>query len=150
MEEIALHPITPDNWRDAIALKVRDDQRGFVECNVESLAEAKVYPECVPLAIYAGEMMVGFLMYGLSTADGRYWLIRLMIDARYQGQGYGRAALKQVIAQMRQMPGCDAIYLSYVPENAVAEGLYAAFGFKPTGEYIEGEKVACLDLKERR
>lgn len=146
MKEIMLRPITPENWRESIALKVREDQQGFVASNVHSLAEAKVYPECVPLAIYAGDTMVGFLMYGCSEDDKQYWLIRFMIDARYQGRGYGKAALTQIIQEMRRLPGCDRIYLSYEPENAVAEQLYAGFGFKPSGDYIGGEKVACLQL----
>lgn len=146
MKEITLRPVTPKNWREVIALNVREEQKGYVASNVYSLAEAKVYPECVPLAIYASEKMVGFLMYGFSNEDERYWLIRFMIDSRSQGRGYGKAALKQVIERMRQLSGCKQIYLSYEPENVVAERLYISFGFQPTGEILEGEKVACLDL----
>jgi diamine N-acetyltransferase len=145
-DEISLRPLTPANWEECIHLQVREDQRGFVAANTYSLAEAYIYPECAPRAIYAGEQMVGFLMYGFDADLQQHWIIRFMIDARFQRRGYGRAALRAVVAEMRRLPGCERIYLSYEPENQGAEQLYAAYGFAPTGEIIEGEKVACLDL----
>ena len=45
--------------------------------------------------------------------------------------------------------GCREIFLGYVPGNAVAERLYARFGFVPTGEIEDGEIVARLDLTAR-
>ncbi len=149
METITLQPLTPKNWVQCTKLSVREDQRGFVASNVYSIAEARIYPECVPLAIYAGKDMVGFVMYALSSEDSRYWIIRYMIDQNYQGKGYGKAALRIVIDEMRRLPGCDRIYLSYEPENQVAEQLYNSFGFQPNGEVLEGEKVSCLDLASK-
>ena len=146
MDEITLRPLTPENWQACIQLRVREDQQNFVAANLYSLAEARIYPECVPLAIYAGDTMVGFLMHALSREDQRYWLIRFMIDGQYQGRGYGRAALRVAIDEISKQPGCEQIYLSYEPENHQAEQLYASFGFVPTGEILEGEKVVCLEL----
>ena len=150
MDAISLRPLTPENWGQCIKLSVRDDQKNFVASNVYSIAEAKIYPECVALAIYAAETMVGFVMYALSSEDQRYWIIRYMIDHSFQGKGYGRAALKVVLDQMSRLPGCEKIFLSYEPHNLVAEALYNSFGFQPTGEILEGEKVSCLELKNRR
>lgn len=145
MEEITLQPLTKENWEAAIKLHVRKDQRKFVSSNVYSIAEAHYYPELIPMGIYAGETMVGFLMYGLEPEKNRWWLMRLMIDERHQGKGYGRAAVRQVIQVMRQNPGCDRIYLSYEPENITAEMLYKSFGFRATGEIEDGEKVVVLE-----
>ncbi len=97
------------------------------------------------MGIYAGETMVGFLMYGLEPEKNRWWLVRLMIDERYQGKGYGREAMREVIGLLRQNPGCDRIYLSYEPENITAEMLYKSFGFRATGEMEDGEKVVVLE-----
>jgi diamine N-acetyltransferase len=149
MEEVTLRPLTPANWQECIKLRVREDQLSFVAPNLYSLAEARIYPECVPLAIYAGETMVGFLMYALSSEDQRHWLIRFMIDGRFQGKGYGRAALSLAIDAIRLLPGCERIYLSYEPENTHAEQLYAGFGFIPTGEVLDGEKVVCMELSTK-
>ena len=145
MEEISLRPLTIENWEDAIHLHVRKDQKHFVASNVYSIAEAHFNPELTPMGIYAGEKMVGFLMTGLERGRDRWWLMRLMIDERHQGKGYGREALRQVIGLMRQTPGCDRIYLSYEPQNITAEMLYKSFGFRATGEMEDGEKVVVLE-----
>ena len=145
MEQVSLRPLTKENWEDAIHLHVRKDQKNFVASNLYSIAEARFNPELTPMGIYAGETMVGFLMYGLEPEKNRWWLVRLMIDERYQGKGYGREAMREVIGLLRQNPGCDRIYLSYEPENITAEMLYKSFGFRATGEMEDGEKVVVLE-----
>lgn len=148
MEEISLRALSSENYEGIIRLNVSEDQKTFVAPNVNSIAESKVYPELIPMAIYAGETLVGFLMYRQRLETEPYYLMRFMIDARYQGKGYGRAALAKIVELMRALPGCDRIYLSYEPDNVFAEQLYMHFGFAPTGEYMEGEKVACLTLEK--
>lgn len=82
---ITLQPITADNFGQAINLKVTPEQESFVASNVLSLAQSKFYPFLIPVAIYEGEEMVGFLMYMLDEEDGRYWLTRLMVAPERQG-----------------------------------------------------------------
>lgn len=145
-QTIALREITPDNFQKILDLQVRDDQRNFVASNVYSLAEAKVFPACVPLAIYAGEQAVGFLMYTFEERRREWWIFRLMITAGEQGKGYGRAAMRQLIERMSALPGCRQIFISFEPENAVAEKLYRSLGFVSNDEIFEGEVVFRLDL----
>ena len=144
---VSLRDITGDNFEDVIRLKVRDDQTGFVASNVYSLAESKIFPDLIPLAIYAGEKLVGFTMYGAWPERKEYWIMRLMISAEEQGKGYGRASMQQVIERLRSFSGCDKIKISYEPHNLCAKGLYASLGFAVTGEMLEEEEVACLMLK---
>ena len=146
METITLREITPENWEAILKLAVRDDQKNFVASNLYSLAEAKVFPEHVPLAIYAGEQPVGFLMYTFERDRKEWWIFRLMIVADEQGKGYGRAAMQQAIARMRLQPGCRQIFISFEPENAPAEQLYRSLGFVPNNEVWGGEVVFRLDL----
>jgi|GEM_PF-87013 len=141
---IRLQPIDHTNFRACIQLKVADNQTHFVATNMYSLAQAKAESWCVPLAIYADDTMVGFLMYALDPDDRQYWVHRLMIDQRYQGRGYGRAALQQAIELIGALPDCNEIAISYEPENHVAEQLYLSLGFEKTGEIIEGEVVQRL------
>lgn len=138
---VTLREITPENFKECINLKVADAQSTFVAPNVMSIAQSKIYPTVEPMAVYAGDEMVGFVLFGLDTDDGRYYLVRLMIDERHQGKGYGRAAVHAVIEKMRENPGCRELYLSFVPENTGAEALYKSIGFKRTGEISEGEIV---------
>ena len=146
MDSVSLREVTPDNYEKIVDMQVRPDQQDFVAGNVYSLAESRVFPARFPMAIYAGEEPVGFLMYSYWDERKSYWLIRLMIAAEHQGKGHGRAAMLQAIQLIRGQPGCSSISLSFEPENTTAERLYASLGFEPTGEILEGETVYRLDL----
>jgi diamine N-acetyltransferase len=80
-------------------------------------------------------------MFGLDTEDNRYYLGRLMIDEKFQGKGFGKAATLAVIEELKKVEDCKEIYLSFVPENTNAEKLYKSVGFEQTGEISEGEVV---------
>lgn len=142
---VTLRPITRDNWIDCVSLTVSQEQRQFIASNAFSLAQAAYEPECTPLAVYAGETMVGFVMYVLDPDDGNWWIYRLMIDAKHQGNGYGRAALDLAIARIKR-PNCNKVVISIEPANDVARRLYEARGFRATGAQINGEDVLELAI----
>lgn len=146
---IKLCPVTRENWYDCIALQVHTSQNDFVASNLYSLAQAKVFPECVPLAIYAGDTMVGFTMYGCDPYDGKIWIHRFMIAQDQQGKGYGRAALRALIMLIEKQSAQNEIMLSVVLNNTTAERFYRSLGFQPTGEIHEGERVMRLRLPQR-
>ena len=52
-----------------------------------------------------------------------------MIDAAYQGRGYGRAAMCQLIETLRQCAGEEPILICYQVDNLAARLLYASLGF---------------------
>lgn len=142
---VQLKEVTPQNFEEVIGLKVLPRQEAFVAPNVRSLAEARVFPNAVPLAVCDGEKIVGFAMYGVDEDDGEYWICRLMIDAQYQGKGYGRQALEQLLARIRREPDYDGqIFLSAEAENAGAIRLYQSLGFQFDGRVLEGERVMRL------
>ena len=148
---ITLRPVTRANFSDVVALTVTSEQADFVAPNVYSIAETYLERTWTPLAIYAGDdlvgfTLVGFTLFGRDDETGRWWLMRYMIDARHQGRGYGTAALRRVIDLMVERHGCDEIFLDYSPDNDVAGRLYERIGFVPTGEVLGGEIVARLDL----
>lgn len=141
---VELRPVTKANFGSVIDLEVSQDQVNFVASNLYSIAESKLYPECIPLAIYANETPVGFLMYAFDNKDASYWICRLMIDRYFQGKGYGLEAMQQVVKEIRKRPNIDHVKLSINPYNLSAEKLYARLGFVKTGEIVEGEEVMCL------
>lgn len=141
---ITLREITRENWLQCARLKVAPEQERFVASNGVSMAQSKYEPEYVPLAVYDGEEMVGFVMYGVEQTENKYWIMRMMVDHRQQGKGYGRAAMQLLLDRIRAIPGCDEVTISYEPDNAVARRLYASLGFRETGEIIEEETVARL------
>jgi diamine N-acetyltransferase len=147
---VTLRPITRDNLWAVVDLKLHPGQEDFVAQNIDSIANAYVEPTFVPLAVHAGDALVGFAMYGQHPESGAWWVIRLMIDRDHQGKGYGRAAMEAVIAMMVERIGCDEIVTSFNPANAVALGLYTSLGFQPTGEIEDGEPLVRLRLEDRR
>jgi diamine N-acetyltransferase len=112
--------------------------------NVNSLAEAYVYPAAEARMIYRGDAPVGFVLFHPITperpADG-HCIVRFMIDHRFQGQGIGRPALKAAVDWIAREYGVDRVRLSVVPENERARALYRAEGFAETGEVDHDELV---------
>lgn len=146
---VELRPLTRDNlWLVVEDLALHPGQEAFVAPNIDSIANAAVEPTFVPLAVYANDDLVGFVMYGKHPVSGAWWVIRLMIDREQQGKGYGRAAMQAVIARMVDEIGCDEIVTSFNPENTVAANLYASLGFLPTGEWEDGEPLVVLRVAD--
>jgi len=141
---VTLEQINRDNFFDIINLSVTEEQENFVASNTFSLAQAKAQPECVPLAVYHDKHPVGFVMYCMDLEDKEYWIYRLMIDKAHQGKGYGRMAMQQVLSILEQDTAHSIVYLSFEPENLVAQKLYESLGFRPDGRTIHGETVYCL------
>src|SRR5687767_3671027 len=102
-DAVTLREITADTVRSVIRLSVRPDQQGFVAPNAVSLAQALFGKEAWYRAVYVGEARAGFVMLYDETLresppeSPQVSLWRFMIDAGYQRQGIGRAALGQVI-----------------------------------------------------
>jgi diamine N-acetyltransferase len=145
---VELREITIDNWRQCVRLKVAPGQEQFVASNAVSLAQSKYETDSVPLAVYDGDTMVGFVMYHPEDYGmAKIWFIeRLMVGADYQGKGYGRTAMQALLERLKAQPGYTAILISFVPENVAARNLYASLGFVDTGEIEEGEIVYRLPL----
>lgn len=138
---VTLRDVDRHNFRECIRLDVREDQRGFVASNAISIAQSKVEPECIPQAVYAGERMVGFVMYGYDPEEREHFIGRVMIDRNHQGKGYGRAAVVEAVRRMRAEPTCKGITLCVVPANAGAQKLYESLGFALTGETSESGEL---------
>ena len=147
--DVKLRDVTADNRQAVAHLELAPEQRRLVASNAESLEEARSDPDARPRAIYAGERLVGFLMYdpGLASDDPRAALIyRFMIDRNHQGAGYGRAALAKALDEIRAIPGVRKISIGYMPDNPVAKRFYASFGFAEVGTDEDGEMIAELTL----
>lgn len=146
---ILLKEVNYDNWRGCIRLKVAENQKNFVAPNAFSLAQSKYEADCIPMCIYDDETMVGFIMFGIDKDDDddQFWICRFMIDEKFQGKGYGKAAIAKIIEHIKNNYDYNEVYLSEVPENAVAKSLYKSFGFEFTGEVEDDEEVMVLKLK---
>lgn len=146
---VELRDVTADNRQTVVGLELDPDQEHLVASNAESLDEARSDPDARPRAVYAGERIVGFLMYdaGQPCDDPREATIyRFMIDRKYQGKGYGRAALHAALAEIRAIPRVKTVSISYMPDNPVTKLFYASLGFVEVGLDEDGEMIAELAL----
>lgn len=143
---VELRPVTKKNFETIIDLEVSQIQQKYVASNLYSIAESKVFPECIPLGIYVKDTAVGFIMYAFNADDDSYWVCRLMIDRYFQGKGYGKQALKLVMDEIRKRPACSHIKLSIEPGNDIAQKIYESLGFQKTGELVDGEEVMRLNF----
>lgn len=147
---ITLQLLNHDNARAVGRLRVAPDQERFVASNADSIADAYVERSFVPLAVYAGDDLVGFAMYGQDPETNRWWIIRMMIDERFQRRGFGRAAMVDLIKLMREQHGTTSIRLGVDPANHGAIRLYESLGFRDTGEVHYDEMVMCLGCDSLR
>ena len=157
---IELRKINYDNFNQVLDLSVDEKQKDFVASNIYSLAEAYVAltnntTTPMPFAIYANDILIGFLMLSYDKKDPQedddedvYWIWRFMIDQTHQKKGYGKMAMIKVIEYIKTFPKgkATAIVLSYEPSNNVVRKLYGSLGFVETGEIEDGEVVAKLTL----
>ena len=149
-----LREITDENRDAVLALRCTPAQLQFVSSVEDSLDEADDNPQGSPWyrAVYDDERPVGFVMLSWDVVpqppdiNGPWFLWKLLIDERYQGQGYGREVVRQVVELVRAHGGTELL-TSHVPGEGGPAGFYARLGFVPTGELDpEGEILLRLTL----
>lgn len=151
---INFRKVTPENFEGVINLELRDDQVGFLENNLYSLAESKVFDYLEPRAIYDGDELIGFMLYYLQPygvvremgpgegkhevhSDGKDYVYfkRLMLDKSVQGRGLGRASMEEAIRFFKEeYPSIAFVELMHYLDNDTGASLYESLGFKSTGE----------------
>jgi diamine N-acetyltransferase len=151
--KVQLNCVTRENWEEALALKAKKEQSNFVPQVAVSLAKVYIKPEgdnivYLPFAIYDNEIMVGFIMHAYDEkTTNMYWINGFIIDERYQGIGYGRAALTEMVQWIaKRFTICKEIRLTVYRDNENARELYKSFGFLPTGDVYGEEDVWFLSI----
>jgi len=143
-DEVRLEDVTARNWHAVARLKLAPEQEALVASNLYSIAQSKFDPDAHPRAVYAGDKIVGFIMYDVEAGEASIY--RFMIGRKHQGKGYGRAALAHALDEIRATPGVKKVSIGYMPENPVAKSFYANFGFAEVGTDEDGEIIAELKL----
>lgn len=143
---VKLVELTMANFDECVNLQVDDSQKGFVASNSYSISEAFADKVSEPHAIYANDVMVGFIMYDYDPGKETGFISRLMIDKRYQKNGYACEAMQMVIEMFKNIQECKYIQLSYNSKNDRAARFYEKLGFIKTGEISNGEIVCKITL----
>ena len=142
-----LRAITEQNYQKILDLSTGAGQEEFVARNVRSLAQAWVFRDRArPYALYEGEELVGFIMFDWRPEKKWVEIWRLMIDHRFQGKGYGRAAVQKALEFLREGGLFEKVQINYVEENQGAKHLYRSMGFQETGAMEGNEVVMEMDL----
>ena len=140
---IELVPIVPENYAEALKLSVHPEQESLVAGIVQTLADAYVWRESeFRLAVSEG-VAVGYLLVFPFERQGQRLvnIVRVMIDARYQGKGLGGSLLDTAIEWISGFePRPDLLRIATLPDNAVALALYKSRGFEELG--TEGGEIA--------
>ena len=138
---IRLETVNPDNWR--LRLKVSDAQESFVADSATMLARAYAYRESRSKAyvIYNDTLPVGMALYYDCAELNAYDLSQLFIDERYQGNGFGMEATKQILDKMKSDSKYDKVILCYIDGNEAAKNMYEKLGFTLTGNRDEDEII---------
>ena len=137
---IRLVTVNPDNWRTK--LEVSSAQKDFVADRVCLLARAYAYRESrsVVYFIYHDDLPVGMALYYDSDELKVYNFSQLFIDERYQGNGFGSEAARQILALMERDGKYDRVVLCFIEGNDAAEKMYERLGFYRTGER-DGDEI---------
>ena len=159
---LKLKKINRNNIVEILKLEVFDNQKSFVATNNSSILEAYIAltenNHVFTFGIYKDDTPIGFLMIGFDVdsddegapriAKGNYNIWRLMIDKKFQGQGFGKEAMDLALEFVNTFPCGTAKYcwLSYESDNDVARQLYKSVGFVETNEKDGEEIVAILKL----
>ena len=145
---VRLAEITEENWLDAAALSVKPHQKGYLAPAIGILARGYVYrgSNARVWAIEAGGTIVGVALVREFTDEPKgYDLQQFMIDARYQGKGYGSAALGLILDTLRSEGHYDHAEVCVKKEDAEAIRLYEKHGFVDSG-YVDEAVPDSLNL----
>jgi diamine N-acetyltransferase len=149
---VSLRPLSESNRQAAEALRVSPSQEQFVSTVTESLREAAEHPDARPMywVVYAEDTPVGFVMIADEVDSPDYipqYLWKLLIDERYQGQGFGTATLDLVVDYFRGRPGVEVLHTSAGQGEGSPITFYEQYGFKRTGEIRFDEVMLELTLR---
>ena len=145
---IRLISVTEENWLDIASMTVKEHQRGYVAPAVGILARGYVYRDC-GAKVYAfdnGGVIVGMALVREFTDEPLgYDLQQFMIDGRYQGRGYGSAALGLILEELRKDGHYDHVEVCVKKADAAAIRLYEKHGFVDSG-YVDEDAPDSLNL----
>ncbi len=137
---IRLEDVNETNWR--YPLHVSEAQKEYVANPAVILARAYAYRRCRSRAfiVYNEETPIGMGLYYDCPNRNAYDFSQFFIDERYQGHGYGMAAAKLALNEMKRDGRYDKVILCYMEGNNAAKSLYEKLGFVETG-CRDGEEI---------
>ena len=148
---LTLIDVNEENWLEIRRLSVRADQTGFLDSAVGILARGYVYrhDRARVMGIANDDTVIGVaLVRDLDEEPACYDLQQFMIDRRYQGQGYGTTALRDILSALEKERKYDCVEVCVKENDAAARRVYEKVGFIDTG-YVDEAAPDSLNLLYR-
>lgn len=151
--------VDPSLHPQLLGLGVQPAQRSFVGRMTDLLADAQNRSTAEPMAILLEAQAIGF--YCIETCArtvapvdlgaGALGLRGFFLDARWQGRGLGRQALRALFDDLGvRHPTATVLALTVSDDNATALALYQGAGFDDSGERYHGGSAGRQRLLLRR
>ncbi len=143
---LRLVDVDEDNWR--LNLSVSSEQQRFVAAMPVLLARAYAYRNYNSRAfvVQLGDLALGAGLYYDCPELNAYDFSQLFIDQRYQRRGFGKAAARLALEEMKRARRYEAAILCYVDGNDAARRLYAQLGFSEI-DRNEDEIIMKMNLQ---
>lgn len=139
---IRLELVNKDNFDQVLDLEVAPKDQRRVASVEYSLAQAWLYRDSevlFPYAVKSGQLTVGFLLLSYQPMENSYYIWRLLIDQKYQNQGFGKEVIRQVLQRARDDQQCHKVTVNYVIGNHKMRYILEKFGFQPVG--LDGQEM---------
>ncbi|URZ88109.1 GNAT family N-acetyltransferase [Floricoccus penangensis] len=146
-KDIELVEVDNSNIDDILELTVKEEQKNFVADVPRSLAyvyanreEARAY------GIYLGKELIGYASISYNAERMMYTIWHFFIDSNFQGKGYGKRALQELISYIKVLSVnlTNKMCLTVEEENILAIGLYESLGFVNTYERDEEDEFIMI------
>ncbi len=145
---LKLIDVNEQNWLDFVKLSVEEDQKAFLDSPVGILARGYVYRSCRARVIGIAEYDTAICLALVKDMDEEpacYDLQQFMIDARFQGRGYGTAALRLILSALKRERKYHCAEVCVKKDDHAALRVYEKVGFIDTG-YVDEDAPDCLNL----
>ena len=145
---IILEELNVDNWLETMELSVSEEQKNvFPIPNVYWVGISRYEEKTTLYAIKNDETIVGLIGIGYDEDGVSGYINPLMIDEKYQGNGYSKAAMKSAIEKLKNDYKVSEIHIGHRKTNVAAGKLYESLGFVIFNE-DETDYFRSLDLNQ--
>ena len=145
---IILEELNVDNWLETMELSISEEQKNvFPIPNVYWVGISRYEEKTTLYAIKNDETIVGLIGIGYDEDGVSGYINPLMIDEKYQGNGYSKAAMKAAIEKLKNDYKVSEIHIGHRKTNVAAGKLYESLGFVIFDE-DETDYFRSLDLNQ--
>lgn len=132
---IQLKKLNADNWREVANLSVSSRQKEIFPIPNVYWNGISRYEEYTTLfSIMLDEKNIGLIGLGYDEDGVSGFINPLMIDEKYQGNGYSKEAMKLAINYLKTELKVPEIHIGHRKTNFPAGKLYESLGFTITDE----------------